>query len=59
MLETLKKSLINAPIVKKGEYDYFVHPITDGVPQLEVKLLKEITKEGIEKIKQTMHNEGF
>lgn len=45
MLEILKKSLINAPIVKKGDYNYFVHPITDGIPQIDVKLLKEVNDE--------------
>lgn len=49
MLETLKNSLREAPIVKKGEYNYFVHPITDGIPKIEPKLLREIVQE-IEKI---------
>lgn len=44
MLENLKESLENAPIVKKGEYDYFVHPISDGIPLVEPELLKEISK---------------
>jgi len=42
MLEKLKKSLENCPIVKKGDYDYFVHPITDGIPQMEPELLEEV-----------------
>jgi len=42
MLEKLIKSLIEAPIVKKGEYDYFVNPITDGVPLVEAELLREV-----------------
>jgi adenine phosphoribosyltransferase len=42
MLEKLIKSLIEAPIVKKGDYDYFVHPITDGVPLVEAELLEEV-----------------
>lgn len=44
MLENLKESLENAPIVKKGDYNYFVHPISDGIPLVEPKLLKEISK---------------
>jgi adenine phosphoribosyltransferase len=32
VLARFKKSLEDAPIIKVGEYDYFVHPITDGVP---------------------------
>ena len=35
-LEYLKKSLKEAPIVKKGDYHYLVHPITDGVPEIKV-----------------------
>lgn len=49
MLENLKNSLKEAPIVKKGDYDYFVHPITDGIPKIEAELLKEVAIE-IEKI---------
>lgn len=43
MLEKLCKSLLNAPIVHRGSYNYFIHPISDGVPQLEPDLLEEIT----------------
>jgi adenine phosphoribosyltransferase len=43
MLEMLHKSLLNAPIVHRGDYHYFIHPISDGVPQLEPALLEEIT----------------
>ncbi|MBE6485838.1 MAG: purine phosphoribosyltransferase family protein [Methanosphaera stadtmanae] len=42
MLEELKKSLVECPVVKKGEYFYFVHPISDGVPLVESKLLNNI-----------------
>ena len=42
MLDELKKSLVECPIVKKGEYRYFVHPISDGVPLVETKLLNSI-----------------
>jgi adenine phosphoribosyltransferase len=41
MLENLKISLIKAPIIKKGEYNYFVHPITDGIPLVEPSILEE------------------
>lgn len=44
MLEKLVKSLVEAPVVKKGEYDYFVHPITDGVPLVESDLLQEVAE---------------
>lgn len=42
MYPLLIKSLTTCPIVKKGEYNYFVHPITDGVPEIEPGLLREI-----------------
>jgi adenine phosphoribosyltransferase len=41
MLERLKKSLEAAPILRKGSYDYFVHPITDGVPRMDPMVLVE------------------
>lgn len=44
-LELLKKSLEEAPIVKRGKYPYFVHPITDGVPEIKSELLIEIKDE--------------
>lgn len=44
MFEELKKSLLECPIVKKGDYNYFVHPISDGVPAMEPKVLKEISE---------------
>ncbi len=42
MLDELKKSLVECPVVKKGDYFYFVHPISDGVPLVESKLLNSI-----------------
>ncbi|WP_406671015.1 hypoxanthine/guanine phosphoribosyltransferase [Methanolobus sp. ZRKC4] len=44
MLEKLHESLLNAPIVRRGEYYYFIHPVSDGVPQLKPELLEEITE---------------
>lgn len=44
MLEKLIKSLEKSPIVKKGEYNYFVHPVTDGIPLTEPEVLIEIAK---------------
>ena len=40
MLEKLKTSLVNAPIVKKGEYNYFVHPITNRIHWLNLPYSK-------------------
>ena len=43
MLEEVKKSLESSPIVKKGEYNYFVNPISDGVPAMNPKMLRELS----------------
>jgi adenine phosphoribosyltransferase len=42
MLDTLVKSLETCPMVKRGEYNYFIHPITDGVPIVEPALLRDV-----------------
>jgi adenine phosphoribosyltransferase len=42
MLHRLIRSLETCPIVKRGDYNYFIHPITDGVPSLDPALLREV-----------------
>ena len=44
-LKKLRESLVKSPIVKKGEYNYIVHPSTDGIPRMEKEVLKEIIDE--------------
>ncbi|CAI48804.1 purine phosphoribosyltransferase (adenine phosphoribosyltransferase, xanthine-guanine phosphoribosyltransferase) [Natronomonas pharaonis DSM 2160] len=41
-MDQLQQSLLEAPIIEKDGYHYFVHPISDGVPMLEPNLLREI-----------------
>ena len=41
-MDRLRESLLEAPIIEKGDYEYFVHPISDGVPMLQPELLREI-----------------
>ncbi|WP_227354758.1 hypoxanthine/guanine phosphoribosyltransferase [Haladaptatus salinisoli] len=41
-MDQLKQSLLEAPIIEKNGYHYFVHPISDGIPMLEPTLLREI-----------------
>ena len=41
-LHNLEKSVLEAPVVWKGKYPYFVHPLTDGVPRLEAHLLNGV-----------------
>jgi adenine phosphoribosyltransferase len=42
-MNRLSESLRETPIVEKEGYHYFVHPISDGVPELRPELLREIT----------------
>jgi adenine phosphoribosyltransferase len=42
MLERLIESLETCPMVKRGDYDYFIHAITDGVPEVDPALLREV-----------------
>lgn len=44
-LEKLKESLVRSPIIKKGEYNYIVHPATDGIPRMDREILGEIIDE--------------
>lgn len=44
-MDRLIRSLEAAPVVDRGEYQYFVHPITDGIPRVEPDLMEEIADE--------------
>ena len=35
----LKQSIDDAPLIWKGDYPYFIHPLTDGVPRQDAELL--------------------
>ncbi|MFC6718134.1 hypoxanthine/guanine phosphoribosyltransferase [Natrialbaceae archaeon GCM10025810] len=50
-MDQLKRSLLEAPIIEKEGYHYFVHPISDGVPKLDPTLLREIVIRIIRKAK--------
>lgn len=41
----LRKSLEDAPVVDFNGYSYFVHPLTDGIPQVDAALLDEVVDE--------------
>ncbi len=43
-LPILTETLKDAPIIKKGEYKYFVHPIADGIPEIRPELLSEVAQ---------------
>jgi adenine phosphoribosyltransferase len=57
-MDKLSQSLLDAPIIEKDGYHYFVHPVSDGVPMLEPGLMREIVVrivrkadlEGVDKI---------
>ncbi|MBI2078048.1 MAG: adenine phosphoribosyltransferase [Euryarchaeota archaeon] len=38
----LSRTLQAAPVVRMRDYDYFVHPITDGIPAVDPSLLREV-----------------
>lgn len=44
MLERLKDALENAPVIKKGEYCYFINPVQGVSPPLQPDLLMEIAR---------------
>ena len=44
-LDRLRASLAESPIVRFGEYEYFVHPITDGIPLGRSEVLDEVLSE--------------
>tara|TARA_B100001996_G_scaffold201363_1_gene154134 strand:- start:176 stop:742 length:567 start_codon:yes stop_codon:yes gene_type:complete len=42
LYESLHESIRKSPIIWKGDYPYFVHSITDGVPRLEPDVLEDV-----------------
>lgn len=42
MYERLTESLESCPMVRRGEYHYFINPVSDGIPIVEPALLREI-----------------
>lgn len=43
-MQRLKDSLLAAPIIWKGDYPYFIHPLTDGVPRLDPSVLTAVVE---------------
>jgi adenine phosphoribosyltransferase len=41
-MNRLVGSLEEAPVVSREGYEYFVHPVTDGIPAVDAPLLREI-----------------
>jgi adenine phosphoribosyltransferase len=51
-LKILKESLIKSKIIKRGNYSYFIHPITDGIPEVKPDLLNEVICEMEKRIRK-------
>lgn len=49
-MRRLRDSLADIPIVDFDEYQYFIHPITDGVPAVDPALLRDVTNEIVRRI---------
>ncbi len=43
-MQRLKDSFLAAPIIWKGDYPYFIHPLTDGVPRLDPSVLAAVVE---------------
>ena len=43
-MDQLRASLKAAPVIWKGDYPYFIHPITDGVPRMDPAVLQALTE---------------
>ena len=44
-IENLRRSLERSDVIRIGQYHYFVHPISDGIPAIEPKLLEGLAAE--------------
>jgi len=49
-MNQLRTSLQNAPVIWKGDYPYFIHPVTDGVPRMDPEVLKAIVELTVERV---------
>ena len=49
-MEQLRSSLQAAPVIWKGDYPYFIHPITDGVPRMNPDVLTAITELVVDRV---------
>ena len=43
-IDRLKDCLVDSPVIWRGEYAYFVHPIRDGIPRVNPELLISVTE---------------
>jgi adenine phosphoribosyltransferase len=52
-ISELISSFDDVPIIEKGEYRYFVHPLSDGIPYIEPGMLKRTSEKVSEIISRT------
>ena len=43
-IDIIKNSFLNAPVLWKGDYPYFIHPLTDGVPRIDPEVLESVVE---------------
>ena len=41
MTDELKRSVESSDVIRIGDYQYFIHPLSDGVPSIDPELLNE------------------
>lgn len=41
-LPLLRQSIQQAQVIKKGDYEYIIHPLTDGIPAIKMDLILEV-----------------
>jgi len=51
-MKILRKSIEDAPVINKGNYQYVIHQLTDGIPEIKPNLLEEVTTRMLEIIKK-------
>ncbi len=44
-LDALRRSLLTSQVIRIGQYHYFVHPISDGIPAIDPALLEGLANE--------------
>lgn len=47
-LNLLIESLRTAPVIRRGQYQYFIHPLTDSIPPLAPELVREVCESILE-----------
>ena len=46
--DALRKDLNECPVLRKGDYEYFIHPLTDGIPVIKPEILRSVAERFID-----------